>query len=342
MTEEELSAIMDHLFKEMPEEALRGEASRLTLFVGRVLKDKRFPLQEHFQRELLRLYDQSHGLNRYFIAALFRIYLFNFKYIERDAFYSIIGESGVSIPFVLDHIPFGSLFQSSGTLTVKVIFSDRDAEKDFQSMITMFTGEDKRFPRVKGYRVTEQSDKQVTLEKGNKSVRLILVRSGDGSYDITPDLKDPGVQIIMSRSRAGGEAALFKAQPVPQHALKIYVASDSHSITAASRVYASYPNAIFLGMNDVADSDQSNLFLFYLAEGLMRGLKKRDVTTWSALKIFVRSHSKKATDGVIFPGEPAEVINHMLPQYSKRARDGGVRAHSPLDELTFPIISSYP
>jgi|GEM_PF-2934934 len=324
-TEEETSAIVSHLFTGMSKEVLEEKASRLTLFVGKVLNDRKFHLQDYFQRELLRLYGQSSGLNRYFIASLLGIYEDNLVYLDKDKISDIVQENRVPISMLeLNRIHEDLLFKASKTSTAKVVFADEDAVSGhFQVAVDMFTGHDKRFPEMGGYHVFTQDETQVTLENQDKSARIILIKSGDGSYDINPDLEDPSVKIIMSRSHAGSEGKVFKPQEVPQDGVKIFFVSACRSVTGASRIYSFYPNARFIGTDDVAYGDRSNIVLFYMIEGLGEGLKSGTITTWSGLKAFIRPHLENGIASFVFPGEPAEVIPRILSRYNERARDGG-------------------
>jgi hypothetical protein len=303
---EDLYRVMDLLFKDLPEEAIKEFCVRLALLLEKATDDPSFRYQREFQFHLRELYNRTKGLNQYLVATLLTVYRERLNFLDRDDIVRLSREQGIEPgSFAVD---YSQLFKSS-KLVVHIVFADADAVRDhYLATAQIFLGNNPAYPNIGGYRRVSSSERQMVLEKGD--IRIVLINADEERYNIDEHLGEVGM--VVSRSHAGSEWKVFREQSLPRTTYGIFLISSCRSASLIGELSRDYSGAAFIGINEVGKGMDTNIVTYYLLEALQQGRQRRSFRTFSEIKRYIRPHLEKGIGDYIFPVDPSVGVKDII------------------------------
>ena len=305
-SEESLDEMLDYLFRDSDEIAVRTHGVRLAFFIGKVSADTGWSLQKEFQDHLMRLYALADGVNQHFIAAVLSIYRRHLRFLRQDDIGQIAAKHGIrSDDTEVDY----SRLLSGSKLLVHMVFADKDAVRGF------FDRSVKSFQRPTaaggGYKTVASSAYQTILEKGD--IRVVFVNTLDEGYDVNQGLDHAG--LIVSRGHDGSVGNVFRRQRNPVDSKgKVFVVSGCRTLTFTGRLSSYYPGASFISVDGTSYGERTDLVVYYLLEAL-----RRRIATFKQVEAFVGSHvGKVVMKDYVFPDDDALKVERNVMAFLAR------------------------
>jgi len=305
---ESLREVMDYLFKELPSAIIESYGARLASFVYKITTDDNFIYQKEFQEYLRKLYDQTDGLNRHFIAAVLTVYKDKFDFLDANDISTIGIRHGIDDADT--YIDYRQLFNDS-RLLVHIVFADQDAvEGHHDAALRFFQGQDPAYPGIDSYKKVASLENQTVLDKGN--IRLALINILKEEYDINEHIANVGM--VISRSHDGGVLNVFRPQQSPIDCEgKIFFLSACRTLTLTGELSSYYLNPSFINVDGTSYGSVTNIITYYLLEAF-----NRRISNFKEVEEFVKARVGTSIEDYIFPDNDALKVQRNIEDFLSR------------------------
>ncbi|MFA4854805.1 MAG: hypothetical protein WC616_05600, partial [Candidatus Omnitrophota bacterium] len=224
-------------------------------------------------------------------------------------------------------IPYHQL-KKDNTITLAVAF--QESAINYLGMLKeLISGQDKRYPKVKGYKVENLGQTRGFI--GEKTVRgttLRIVAADTGTISSLVKKKQVHPTILSTRSHSY-EFMISLEQILGENCsepmLVVPGACGSYREITSSIKIEKYQHISFILTNTQDRGDKINLLLYFILENLGQG-----VVSWEDLRNAMRENINGIVEERIFPDDISQILPYLLLKYKERQGNPDASSSLPL------------